>query len=62
MNNAIIIINNKKLELELKEKEFSTGSKGFWASNKLVMDDGSRYQIQVQAVLIGSKDSKEKLV
>lgn len=55
MNTAMIIIEDKKLELTLKEKDFSTGSKGFWAGDKLTMSDGRRYQVQVQAVLIGSK-------
>jgi len=57
MNTATIIIDGKKLELILKEKKFSTGSKGFWAGEKLAMNDGRRYQVQVQAVLIGSKPS-----
>ncbi len=55
MNKATVIIDDKTLELILKEKEFSTGSKGFWAGDKLTMSDGRRYQVQVQAVLIGSK-------
>ena len=57
MNTATIIIEEKTLALVLKEKEFSTGSKGFWAGDKLPMSDGRRYQVQVQAVLIGSKAS-----
>ena len=57
MNTATIIIEGKKLELILKAKDFSTGSKGFWAGEKLAMSDGRRYQVQVQAVLIGSKPS-----
>jgi len=55
MNTATIIIEGKTLELALKEKDFSTGSKGFWAGDKLTLSDGRRYQVQVQAVLIGSK-------
>ena len=55
MNTAKIIIEDKTLDLTLKEKEFSTGSVGFWAGDKLTLSDGSRYQVQVQAVLIGSK-------
>ncbi len=57
MNTATIIIDGKTLELILNEKEFSTGSKGFWTGDKLTMSDGRRYQVQVQAVLIGSKPS-----
>ncbi|MFH0897616.1 MAG: hypothetical protein V1850_06180 [Candidatus Bathyarchaeota archaeon] len=55
MNTATIVIEGKTLELILTEKAFSTGSKGFWAGDKLLMNDGRRYQVQVQAVLIGSK-------
>ncbi len=55
MNKATVIIEDKTLELTLVEKNFSTGSKGYWAGEKLAMSDGRRYQVQVQAVLIGSK-------
>lgn len=55
MNTATVKIEDKTLELTLIEKEFSTGSKGYWAGDKLLMNDGRRYQVQVQAVLIGSK-------
>ena len=55
MNTATIVIEDKTLELTLVDKAFSTGSKGFWAGDKLIMSDGRRYQVQVQAVLIGSK-------
>jgi hypothetical protein len=41
---------------DLKAKAFSSGSKGFHATGKIVDDDGARYQAQAQAVLIGSKD------
>ena len=36
------------------EKTFKTGSVGFYANQKLELN-GSRYQIQFQAVKIGSK-------
>lgn len=41
---------------DLTAKVFSSGSKGFHATGKITGDDGARYQAQVQAVLIGSKD------
>jgi hypothetical protein len=41
-------------EVVLAEKQFKTGSRGFWGSAKVVID-GKRYQVQVQAVEIGSK-------
>ncbi len=40
-------------------KEFRTGSRGFFASGKLVID-GKRYQVQVQLVEIGSKAANEE--
>ena len=55
MNTATIVIEGQTLDLILTEKVFSTGSKGFWAGDKLLMNDGRKYQVQVQAVLIGSK-------
>ena len=36
-------------------KEFKTGSRGFYANQKIEID-GKRYQIQVQIVEIGSKN------
>jgi hypothetical protein len=39
---------------ELGTKKFSTGSKGFFGSGK-IMVDGVRYQVNAQAVLVGSK-------
>lgn len=36
-------------------KEFSTGSKGFSWQGKVDGQDGRRYQVNVQAILIGSK-------
>ena len=46
---------------ELAPKRFSTGSKGFFVSDKITVD-GVRYQANAQAVLIGSKqDPKAKV-
>src|SRR5664280_1726315 len=39
---------------DVVRKDFATGSKGFHAQGKLVID-GGRYQVQVQAILVGSK-------
>ena len=36
-------------------KQFKTGSRGFYANQKIEID-GKRYQIQVQIVEIGSKN------
>jgi len=38
----------------LSEKTFSTGSRGYYGQDKVVID-GKRYQVQVQLVEIGSK-------
>jgi hypothetical protein len=40
----------------LERKDFSTGSKGFFTSGKITTADGTRYQAQATAILIGSKD------
>lgn len=37
-------------------KVFSTGSRGYYANGKVEID-GKRYQVQVQLVEIGSKNS-----
>ncbi len=39
-------------------KEFKTGSKGFYASNKAEFG-GKRYQVQIQLVEIGSKKAAD---
>ncbi len=41
--------------LVLQEKEFKSGSTGFFGTAKAEID-GKRYQCQVQAVEIGSKE------
>jgi len=42
------------VKAQLQQKAFSTGSKGFYGQDKIVVG-GRRYQAQVQAVLVGSK-------
>lgn len=44
----------KETALALNEKEFSTGSKGYFASGKVELD-GKRCQVTVNCVVIGSK-------
>ncbi len=44
--------------LSATPKEFKTGSKGFYANQKLEID-GKRYQTQIQLVEIGSKKATE---
>ncbi len=40
------------------EKQFKTGSRGFYANGKVEID-GKRYQTQIQLVEIGSKVATE---
>jgi len=48
----------KIADIGLPEKKFSTGSVGYWATQKLEIN-GKRYQGQFQLVEIGSKQKKE---
>jgi hypothetical protein len=48
----------KIADIGLPEKKFSTGSVGYWATQKLDLN-GKRYQCQFQMVEIGSKEKKE---
>jgi hypothetical protein len=45
--------------LSLPEKDFKTGSKGYFAIGKLAIGE-KRYQVQIQLVEIGSKAKAEK--
>jgi len=45
--------------LSLPEKEFKTGSKGYFAIGKLAIGE-KRYQVQIQLVEIGSKNKTDK--
>jgi hypothetical protein len=44
--------------LTLPQKDFKTGSKGFYGTTKAEIE-GKRYQVQVQLVEIGSKKQGE---
>jgi len=48
----------KIADIGLPEKKFSTGSVGYWVTQKLEIN-GKRYQCQVQLVEIGYKAKKE---
>jgi len=43
----------------LAEKTFSTGSKGYFGQGKLQTPAADRLQVQVQAVIIGSKPTNK---
>ncbi len=45
--------------MALPEKNFKTGSRGYYANGKIEID-GKRYQAQIQLVEIGSKPGTEK--
>jgi hypothetical protein len=47
--------------LTVTAKEFKTGSRGYYANQKMEID-GKRYQVQVQIVEIGSKKATETTV
>lgn len=43
--------------LNILPKQFKTGSRGFYANQKIEIE-GKRYQLQIQVVEIGSKNSE----
>lgn len=47
--------------LMVKQKEFKTGSRGFYGNAKIEIS-GRRYQTQIQLVEIGSKSSKPETI
>ena len=47
-------------DIQALPKDFSSGSKGFYANGKLVNpESGARYQVSCSIVLIGSKPDKK---
>ena len=51
-----VVINGRTFPLRLKPKDFSTGSKGFYAWGKAQTSDGTRFQVGMNLVEIGSKN------
>lgn len=49
------IISKAAMTLEMKPTQFKTGSDGFRGQGK-VIEDGQKYQVQVIAVRVGSKN------
>jgi len=47
-------------EIPLPFKKFSSGSDGFYGSDKIPLDNGERYQTSVIMTRIGSKPKEEK--
>ena len=56
-DNATVEIGGVRMNLAMNPKEFKTGSRGYFAQGKFEVN-GKRYQVQVQAVEIGSKERK----
>jgi hypothetical protein len=59
VNMASIQLNGDKQNFILDKKDFKTGSKGFYGQGKMVAG-GKKYQINIQAVEIGSKPKEEE--
>jgi len=58
MENVVALkIAGREMALPLNAKQFSTGSRGFHATGKIETAEG-KYQVNVLAVLIGSKTAK----
>jgi hypothetical protein len=47
-------------EIPLPFKKFSSGSDGFYGSDKIPLDNGERYQTSIIMTRIGSKPKVEK--
>ena len=60
MAQATIQINGAVTTVQLKNKQFKTGSTGYHGFGKVEAGDGSRYQINVLVVKIGSGSKKGK--
>ena len=58
-NMATLQLNGDKQNFILDPKNFSTGSKGYYGTGKMVAG-GKKYQISIQVVEIGSKAAAAK--
>ncbi len=57
-NSVTFNVNGKSCTMLLQEKDFRTGSKGFFTSGKIELPDGRRLQVVCNLVIIGSKQAK----
>lgn len=55
MNTVTVQLNGSTSTIQLNDKIFSTGSKGFHGFGKLDTGTGKKYQLNVMAIEIGSK-------
>ena len=53
---AEVTIGDESLDFRLPVKEFSSGSRGFWAQRRIHHDANNKFLVQVTVVLVGSKD------
>ncbi len=53
------ILSKAAATIEMRPCQFRTGSDGFRGQGK-VMEGGAKYQVQVQAVRVGSKNGKRQ--
>lgn len=53
-----IELDGQRVRVALDARRFGTGSAGYFWQGKLQGQDGRRYQVQVQATVIGSKPGK----
>jgi hypothetical protein len=56
---ATFEIKGTKQTVQLKKKDFRTGSRGYFASGKIELEDGTRLQVVCNLVIIGSKAAKQ---
>ena len=55
MQQAQIQIGNAVNTIQLNEKTFSTGSRGYHGHGKIDAGNGKKYQLNIMAIEIGSK-------
>lgn len=59
VNMATIQLEGEKQNFALNKKDFSTGSRGFHGTGKMMVA-GKNYQVNIQLVEIGSKPKQKK--
>lgn len=57
-DNEVTSLDGEPATFDLKEKEFKTGSTGFHAFGKVLVD-GEKYQANILLVKVGSKTEKK---
>ena len=57
MSQVIVTVGGQTLVAD--ERQFKTGSRGFYGSGKVTLTNGKRYQVSVNVVEIGSKPTNK---